>query len=236
MKRDLRSDYRAGVTEIMTDFLKRYPGLAVCREPLLAAFEMLKAAFADGKMLLICGNGGSAADAEHISGELMKGFLKKRPLSETDRLKLQAAIPENIDLADLLQEALPAYPLSVNGGLTTAIINDLRADLIFAQQVWGYGSPGDVLLAISTSGNSPNVLNAVYVAKAKGLKTIALTGAAGGKLKQAAEVTIMAPASETYQAQEEHLPLYHCLCAMVEEEFFGSERRYRLKGAFLKTV
>ena len=164
-----------------------------------------------GGKILVCGNGGSSADADHIVGELMKGFLKSRKVTDE-------RIPQ--ELREKLQGALPAISLSAHTSLMTATINDNDADMVFAQQVYGYAKDNDLLIAISTSGNSKNVVNAVKVAKSLGVKTIALTGETGGELKQFADVTICAPSTETYKIQEYHLPIYHYLCTKVEEEFF----------------
>ncbi len=201
--------------------LERYPALEACRADIFAAAETICDAYRAGKKLILCGNGGSAADAEHIVGELMKGFLKKRPVSEETRARLKAAFPEDADyLADNLQGALPAVSLVNQIALGTAFANDQAADLVFAQQVLGLGQAGDVLIAISTSGNSKNVVYAVKMAKVCGVRTIALTGRSGGKLKALADVTIAVPDDETYRIQELHLPVYHALCIAAEEEFF----------------
>lgn len=164
-----------------------------------------------GGKILVCGNGGSASDADHIVGELMKGFLKKREVTD-------GKIPQ--ELREKLQGALPAISLCAHTALITATANDNDADMIFAQQVYGYAKENDLLIAISTSGNSKNVVNAAGVAKALGVKVIALTGEKGGELKSLANVTICAPSNETYKIQEYHLPIYHYLCARVENEFF----------------
>ena len=201
--------------------LKRYPALAACRAEIFAAAETVCDMYRAGGKLIVCGNGGSAADAEHIVGELMKGFLKKRPLPEEMRARLKAAFPEDADyLSENLQGALPAVSLVNSVALGTAFANDQAADLVFAQQVLGLGRAEDVLVAISTSGNSKNVLYAAKTAKAAGLKTIALTGRSGGKLKPLADITIAVPDDETYRIQELHLPVYHALCIAAEEEFF----------------
>lgn len=197
----------------------RFPELKSCAGQIKNAFLILKQTFANNGKLLVCGNGGSAADAEHFSGELMKGFLKKRPLSET----LAQRIKETdgaAGWAEQLQRALPVIPLTANTVLISAISNDLGPDLVFAQQILGYGVAGDALLAISTSGSSPSVIRAVTVAKSLGLNTIGLTGNSGGRLKELCAVTIQAPAGETYRVQEYHLPIYHLLALMLEEEFF----------------
>lgn len=209
----------SGLERLIGQLIERYPELNSCSGRIKKAFIILKETFANGGKLLVCGNGGSAADAEHISGELMKGFLKKRPLDTELLVKIKNAGGTD-DWAERLQGSLPVIPLSTNTALITAISNDLGSDLVYAQQVLGYGKKGDALLAISTSGRSTNVLRAVMVAKAIGLRTIGLTGEAGGFLKDLCDITIQAPADETYRIQEYHLPIYHLLAAMLEEEFF----------------
>lgn len=204
--------------------IERYPKLAVCKEDIKKAYELLEVAYSNGRKLLVCGNGGSASDSEHIVGELMKEFKLKRKVYSD-----QAAALIEIDselgqvLADNLQGALPAICLTGHSSLTTAFMNDANADLVFAQQVNGYGKAGDVFLGISTSGNSKNVLYAAVNAKAKGLKVIGLTGAKESKLMKYADVCIRVPETETYKIQEFHLPVYHCLCLMLEEKFFGDK-------------
>lgn len=201
--------------------LARYPRLEPCRSDLEAAMETLTACYRRGGKLLICGNGGSCADAQHIVGELMKGFLKKRPLGQEQKARMQAACPGLPDeLLDGLQGALPAIALSQESALTTAFANDVDPLAIYAQQVLGYGRPGDVLLGISTSGNAKNVCHAAQVATALGLKVIGLTGQTGGRLKSLADVCICVPETETFRIQELHLPVYHTLCAQLEEDFF----------------
>ena len=200
--------------------VKRYPVLADCKDAIISTFNCLKASFSCGGKLLICGNGGSASDAEHISGELMKGFLRKRPLSLERQTQFQAMGLPRSEWLGYLEGALPCIPLTVNNSLASAIINDLGGDLVFAQQVLGYGRPNDVLWAISTSGNSANVVKAAWVAKGLGLRTIGLTGASGGELVAICEITIQVPAKRVHQIQELHLPVYHTICAMLEDEFF----------------
>lgn len=205
-----------------TTLIERYPVLAACREDIGKAIDLLCRTYENGGKLLLCGNGGSCADAQHITGELMKGFLKKRPLSPEQKKRLTAKCPRLEDtVLDKLQQALPALALSDASALLTAFANDVDAELIYAQQVWGLGKAGDVLLCISTSGNAANVAQAAKVAKGMGLSVVALTGEAGGKLRELADVCIRVPATETYQVQELHLPVYHCLCAAVEAHFFA---------------
>ena len=201
--------------------IQRYPVLESCVADIQAAFEFLKASYEKQGKLLACGNGGSAADAEHIVGELMKGFKNPRKLSETAVVALQNVDTEMGEvLAQNLQGALPAIALGGHVALSTAYMNDCAPLLCFAQQVNGFGEVGDVLLGISTSGNSKNVLYAAVTAKAKGLRVIGLTGAKESKLSAMADVCIRVPQTETYMIQELHLPVYHCLCLMLEDYFF----------------
>lgn len=202
--------------------LSRYPKLSCCKEDIDRAYEILESAYDNGRKLLVSGNGGSASDSEHIVGELMKEFKLKRKIYGSQAETLKGIDPiMGQTLADNLQGALPAICLTGHSALTTAFMNDANADLVFAQQVNGYGKPGDVYLGISTSGNSKNVLYAAITAKSKGLKVIGLTGAKENKLMQYADVCIRVPETETYKIQELHLPVYHCLCLMLEERFFG---------------
>ena len=210
--------------------IARYPALESCAADIRAAIAALCACYRAGGKLMVCGNGGSAADAEHIVGELMKGFLLPRHLDENILAKLHEACdatdPMTIDyFMQNLQGALPAISLPSQLAISTAFSNDQAPDLTFAQQVLGLGKQGDVLLGITTSGNSKNVLYAFRMAQALGLTTIALTGVSGGKCVSGgyADITIKAPAEETYKIQEYHLPIYHTLCIAVEEEFFGAE-------------
>jgi D-sedoheptulose 7-phosphate isomerase len=192
----------------------RYPALEAVRPAVMDAFLLLRGAFSGGHKLLVCGNGGSAADSDHIVGELMKGFYLKRALGDRERRQYGA-------VAEKLQRALPAVSLTQHMALNSAFMNDVEPELIYAQQLYGYGRPGDVLLAISTSGNSKNVVAAAALAQKMGLRVIALTGASGGRLAGLADAAICAPAQETADVQELHLPIYHTLCAMLEEEYFG---------------
>ncbi len=204
--------------DILTE---RYPQLAPCRQSIEKAFELLKKAYENGGKLLICGNGGSCADAGHIVGELMKSFCKPRPIPDDLRQKLIDEDPDlGTALADDLECGLPAIALSAHTALNSAFANDKTPDFVYAQEVMGLGKAGDVFLGISTSGNSTNVICALEVAKAKGLSTIALTGRDGGAMARKADVAIIVPEQETYRIQELHLPVYHALCLMLEDEFF----------------
>lgn len=201
--------------------IERYPALDCARESIADAARAIADCYRAGGKILVCGNGGSAADAEHIVGELMKGFLKKRPVEGALAESIRAAAPKNADyLISNLQMPLRAVSLVNSVSLGTAFANDQAPDLVFAQQVLGLADAGDVLFGISTSGNSANVVYAVEVAKAMGCRTIALTGAGGGRLKPLADMTIEAPDTETYRIQEYHLPIYHALCIAAEEAFF----------------
>ena len=203
--------------------IMRYPHLECCKGNIIIAFEFIRDCYKNGGKLLVCGNGGSAADAEHIVGELMKGFKKARHLASIEVEKLvEIDSLMGRTLADNLQGALPAIALDGHPALTTAYMNDCEPIICFAQQVYGYGCKNDVLFAISTSGNSRNVLYAVVAAKAKGMVVIGLTGENDSKLSSMSDVCIRVPSTETYQIQELHLPIYHCLCLMLEDYFFNS--------------
>ncbi len=206
----------------LATLLKKYPELSSITADIEAARDLLVEAYRHGGQVLICGNGGSASDSEHIVGELMKGFLRRRPVPAATRERLQAVSEdEGAYLADHLQGALPAISLVSHTSLITAFANDVAADMIFAQQVYGYGRPGDVLIGISTSGNAANVRHALQVARALGVHTIGLTGATGGKMLPFCDVAIRAPVAETADVQERHLAIYHALCAQVEAHFFA---------------
>jgi len=199
----------------------RYPILSHVKNEINSAFNLIKDSYVNECKLLIAGNGGSASDAEHIAGELMKTFRKKRTLPDSFTTEIKNVDPEISGyLLPLLQPGLPAIALSGHASLNTACINDIDGNITFAQQVYGYGKEGDVLLAITTSGNSKNILYAAAVAKAKKLKIIGLTGEGGGKLKKLTDVCICVPETETYKIQELHLPVYHVICMMLEEYFF----------------
>lgn len=206
---------------VLTD---RYPQLIECKESIECAYLMLEECYINDHKLLIAGNGGSAADSEHIAGELMKRFKIMRPVPAdfAEKLKeIDEVRGEN--LAKNLERGLMAIPLVAHEALSTAYINDVDGLGVFAQQLYGFGRPGDVFLGISTSGNSKNIMSATVVARALGIKVIGLTGAKGGELASVADVAIKVPETETYMIQELHLPVYHCLCLMLEDRFFGKE-------------
>ena len=188
--------------------IERYPALSCCRESIINAYEIMKDCYKSDHKILIAGNGGSAADAEHIA------FAEK--LKAIDPVRGE-------NLSGNLERSLMAIPLVAHEALTTAYINDVDGLGVFAQQLYGFGREGDVFLGISTSGNSKNVMSATVVARALGIKVIGLTGKNGGELSAVADVTIKVPETETYKIQELHLPVYHCLCMMLEDRFFGSE-------------
>ena len=195
----------------MKELLERYPALAKCRDSIEKALDMITATYKNGGKVLVCGNGGSAADSEHIVGELMKGFLSKREVTDE-------RIPER--LRKNLQGALPAISLPSQCAILSAFVNDVEPDMMYAQMVYGYAKENDFVIGISTSGNSKNVANAVEVAKCVGAKTLSLTGQNESKLSELSDVTIRVPETETYKVQELHLPVYHYLCAGVEKAMF----------------
>lgn len=202
--------------------MERYPCLMVCRKDIIEAYLIMEECYEHDGKLLIAGNGGSAADSEHIAGELMKRFKTPRPVTPEMAEKLKAIDPvRGENLAKNLECGLMAIPLVAHEALSTAYINDVDGLGVFAQQLFGFGRPGDVFLGISTSGNSKNVMSATVVARALGIKVIGLTGAKGGELASVADVAIKVPEIETYMIQELHLPVYHCLCLMLEERFFA---------------
>lgn len=209
------------IEEIEKQLIERYPLLAAVEVQIKDAYEAMYECFASGHKLLIAGNGGSAADADHIVGELMKGFIKKRPLSEELKKSLQNLDHiQGAELSRQLQQGLPAIALHNHQALNTAVLNDIDGTVMYAQQVCGYGQPGDIFLGISTSGNSVDVYNAALIAKAKKMKVIGLLGKDGGKIKDTSDVSIVVPEMETYKIQELHLPIYHALCLMLEKKFF----------------
>lgn len=210
------------MTNPLSTLIQRYPDLRPAEGSIQAAYDLLATTYHSGGKLLICGNGGSAADSDHIVGELMKGFELRRPITDALRQRLLAENPEvGAYLADHLQGALPAIALNNHLALSSAVSNDTAGDMTFAQQVLGYGKSGDAIIGISTSGNSRNVLHALRVARALDMRTIGLTGRTGGQMRDICDVTICAPYDRTLEIQERHLPIYHTLCVMLELEFFG---------------
>lgn len=209
------------MNKFIDELIDRYPKLESIKKDIEVAYELIKNMYKDGGKLLVGGNGGSAADSEHIVGELMKGFCKKRKIS-TDLTEKLENINEDLglELGKCLQGALKAIAITGHTGLTTAFANDVDPNMIFAQQVYGYGDNKDILLCISTSGNSKNLIYAAITAKAKGMKVITLTGKDGGKLKEYSDISIIVPENETFKIQELHLPIYHALCLELEEFFF----------------
>ncbi len=207
---------------ILTDLLNRYSELQPLKQQVAAAAETIIEAYKNGGKVLVCGNGGSCSDADHIVGELMKSFEGRRPLAKELQERLVSLSPETGKmLAEKLQQGLPAISLTVHQSLITAIANDISGEVIYAQQVVGWGNKGDVLIGLSTSGNSQNVIDAMIVARAKGMKTIGLTGETGGKMRDWSDILINVPQRRTAYVQELHLPVYHAICMMVEIEFFG---------------
>ncbi|MDY3303481.1 MAG: SIS domain-containing protein [Clostridia bacterium] len=198
--------------KMLNELLERYPELEPVKEDIQAALELIRQTYENGGKVLVCGNGGSCSDSEHIVGELMKGFKLMRPVTDE-------RIPE--DLRCGLQGALPAISLPSQTGILSAFINDVDPEMMYAQLVYGYAGENDLLIGLSTSGNSKNVVNAAIIAKAVGAKTLAMTGAKESKLSELCDVTVRVPETETFKIQELHLPVYHFLCAQIEEEIFG---------------
>ncbi len=206
---------------MINELLKRYPNLSVCQNDIEQAKNAIIECYKNGGKVIICGNGGSCADSEHIVGELMKGFLKKRPLSQQQKATMKANCNALTDQdLEKLQGGLPAISLTSLTALNTAFCNDVDPELMYAQPLVALANKNDILIGISTSGNSKNVYGAVKVAKGLGVKVIGLTGNTGGKLKEMADICITAPEAETYKIQELHLPIYHYICAAVEDYFF----------------
>ncbi|MDR0663672.1 MAG: SIS domain-containing protein [Spirochaetaceae bacterium] len=208
--------------DYLNELIVRYPCLSVCGDSIRAAYRLLENTYENGGKVLIAGNGGSAADADHITGELMKGFVKKRKPPEEFYQALKQITDSKTadDLVSGLQGGLPAFSLASHNALITAAVNDINGSIIFAQQIYSTAKKGDAFLGISTSGNSENIYSAMITAKALGVKTIALTGVSGGKTARLADVSIRVPETETYRVQELHLPVYHCICLMLEDKFF----------------
>lgn len=207
--------------DYIAQLIERYPVLASVENEIRTAYQVLERAYTNHKKLLVGGNGGSCADAEHIVGELMKGFVKKREIPKTMQERLLGLDQElGKQLANGLQSSLRAIAITGHAGLSTAFANDVDPEMTYAQQVNGYGDEGDVLLAISTSGNSKNLIYAALTARAKDMPVILLSGKDGGKLRAIADVSIVVPNQKTYQIQELHLPIYHALCLQLEDKFF----------------
>lgn len=205
--------------------IDRYPILESIKQDIADAYLVMEECYEHDGKLLIAGNGGSAADSEHIAGELMKRFKSPRPVTSEMAEKLKAIDPvRGEELSKNLERGLMAIPLVAHEALSTAYINDVDGLGVFAQQLYGFGRPGDVFLGISTSGNSKNVMSATVVARALGIKVIGLTGTEGGELASIADVAVKVPETETYRIQELHLPVYHCWCLMLEDRFFGTRQ------------
>jgi len=212
---------RKQTEQFVQAFFERHEDLVPLREAILQAGEILLTAFRKGNQVLLCGNGGSCADCDHIAGEFLKGFLLKRPLAHSQcRAFEQLYGEQGLEIANKLQQGLPAISLTSHAGAISAFANDVDPELVYAQQVCAYGKPGDVLIGISTSGNANNVAAAVMTANAMGITTIGLTGKDGGKLAKLSSLGLIMPKQETYRIQEDHLAVYHLLCAMVELEMF----------------
>ena len=196
---------------MISELLERYPSLQICKKDIEDALNLMIDTYKNDGKILVCGNGGSAADSEHIVGELMKGFMLKREVKDE-------RIPE--ELSCKLQGALPSISLVSQTGVLSAFINDVAPDMMYAQLVYGYGRKGDLLICLSTSGNSKNCVNAAEVAKCIGVNVLSLTGEKESKLSEISDCTIKVPETETFKVQEYHLPVYHYLCAMTENYFF----------------
>ena len=205
---------------MLMELFERYPSLTACEKEIVDARDALISCYENGGKVLLCGNGGSCADCDHIVGELMKGFLKKRPLSPERRAEMKKNYDVDDEIINALQAGLPAVSLPAITGLNSAFCNDVDPELIYAQSVLGLGKTGDILFALSTSGNAKNVAAAVKVARSLGMTVIGMTGEKGGKLREMADITVCVPECETFKVQELHLPVYHYLCAAVEAHFF----------------
>lgn len=203
------------MSDILNSLIERFPALSECRNDILSAYNLMVDCYDNGGKLLCCGNGGSAADCDHLVGELMKGFLKKRPLSEEEKEKFSSE-----KLSSGLQKGLPAISLCAHSALMTAFCNDESPEFVFAQQVYAFAQKNDILVAFSTSGNSENVVYAAQTAKAAGIAVVAITGRKESKLSGICDVCIRIPETETFKIQELTLPVYHCLAAMIEDNYF----------------
>ncbi len=202
--------------KIFNELFERYPSLDTCREDIFKSFEIMSDCFENGGKILCCGNGGSAADCDHFAGELLKGFLKKRSLSDREKEKFGDKF-----IADNIQKGLPVISLCAHSALMTAFSNDAVPSLVFAQQVYAYAKSGDVLLCLSTSGNSENIVYAAETALAADMKVISITGEKESALSRFSDICIKLPETETFKVQELTLPVYHCLAAMIENKFFN---------------
>ena len=213
---------KIAAAKIIDNLIERYPSLDICKQDILLSVEMLINCYQNKNKLLICGNGGSASDSQHIVGELMKSFRLKRKIPIEIQEQIEDKFPQSSQYyIENLEEPLTAISLVGETSLITAYSNDKAPDLIFAQQVYGLSNAGDILLAISTSGNSKNVLYACEIAQIKGMKIIGLTGQSGGKMNNICDILMKTPEIVTYKIQEYHLPIYHAICLAIEEEFFG---------------
>lgn len=207
---------------MMNELMERYPALESCKADIEHAAELMLSAYRAGGKIMVCGNGGSCADSDHIVGELMKGFLQKRPMNQAQREAFSNTLGDDAkELVEKLQGGIPAISLPAQGAVLSAFANDVDAELMYAQLVFGYARKGDLLIGLSTSGNSKNVVAAAKVAKALGLSTLALTGSSESKLSTICDCTVRVPETETFKVQELHLPVYHYLCAYLEQVIFG---------------
>ena len=207
--------------DLRTELFERYPCLCACEKDIDAARELICETYRRGGTVYVCGNGGSCSDSDHIVGELMKGFLLRRELQAADTAKFAEMFEDGAEFAANLQGALPAVSLTAQTAILSAFANDVEPDMVYAQLVYGYARENDLVIGLSTSGNSKNVVNAVKAAKFRGAKTLSMTGMKESKLSAMSDVTVRVPETETFKIQELHLPVYHYLCAAVEEEFFA---------------
>ncbi len=213
---------RAKLQGHITQLVERYPKLKDIAQDIMDAYVVMEACYQQDGKLLVAGNGGSAADSEHIVAELMKRFQAPRPVTKAYAEKLRSVDPKRgLELAQKLEKGLMAIALTSHGALATAYANDVDGTGVFAQQLFGFGRAGDVFLGVSTSGNSENIIKAAVVAKASGMKVLGLTGSGGGALAAVSDIAVRVPETETYRVQELHLPIYHCWCLMLETRFFG---------------
>lgn len=208
------------MTDMKKELFERYPALLSCEKDIDAALELLKKTYTSGGTVYVCGNGGSCSDSDHIVGELMKGFLLKRPLSCAEKEKFENMFEGGKTFAEKLQGAIPAVSLTAQSAIISAYANDVDPEFVYAQLVYGYARENDLVIGLSTSGNSKNVVNAIKAAKVRGAKTLSMTGEKESKLSELSDITIKVPACETFKIQEYHLPVYHYLCAALEGEYF----------------